>query len=105
MSPMPRPATGQTPKRNIRVEDHVWEAATRRAEQEGRSVASVVREYLASYGAQAAPKPGSADPWEVVNLVVREVTAGRVGPDTDLQAAAKAAADLLRALGVTPTSN
>lgn len=99
---MPRPATGQTPKRNLRIEDAIWLPALARAEEEGRSVASVVREYLATYGAQAQPQAGEINPWDVVNLVVREVTAGRVGPATDLEAAVRAAAELLAALGMSP---
>jgi hypothetical protein len=102
---MPRPATGQTPKRNIRVEDEIWLPASARAEQEGRSVASVVRDYLATYGAQFRPDAVSADPWDVVNLVVREITSGRVGPSTDLPTAVEAAVTMLRALGITPVSD
>lgn len=99
---MPRPATGETPKRNIRIEDAIWVPALERAQAEGRTLTRVVKEYLATYGAQAGPESGTADPWEVVNLVVREVTEGRVGPDTDLDAAAEAACALLEALGTTP---
>lgn len=102
--PMPRPATGQTPKRNIRIADPIWNAAIDRSRAEKRPLAKVVSEFLAVYGAQGAPTVGTADPWDVVNLVVREITSGGVGPDTDLNAAASAAAELLRALGITPTS-
>jgi hypothetical protein len=99
---MPRPATGVTPKRQIRIGDAVWDPAIERARAEGRSLAKVVTEFLATYGAQAHPEAGSVDPWDVVNLVVREATAGRVGPSTDLEAAVAAAVELLRALGITP---
>lgn len=100
---MPRPATGVTPKRGIRIGDAVWDAAMEQARAEGRSLAKVVTEYLATYGAQANPEAGTANPWDVVNLVVRELATGKVGPGTDLEAAARAAADLLRALGVAPS--
>jgi hypothetical protein len=99
---MPRPATGETPKRNIRIEDEIWLPALERARGESRTLTRVVKEYLSTYGAQAHPEHVSADPWDVVNLVVREITSGRVGPDTDLDAAVEAAAGMLRALGVNP---
>lgn len=72
----------------------------RRAREEGRSLAKAVTEYLATYGARSRPESLSVDPWDVVNLVVREIPAGRVGPDTDLNAAAAAAAEMLHALGI-----
>lgn len=70
------------------------------AQAEGRTLTKVVKEYLATYGSQNRPESVGADPWDVVNLVVRELTAGRVGPDTDLEAAARKAADMLRALAL-----
>lgn len=100
---MARPKTGETPKRNIRVPDAIWNPAKQRADGEGRTIAAAVNAYLARYA--AAPPPGAAarDPWDIVNLVMRELDASEVGPDTNLEAAVDAAADLLRALGINPT--
>ncbi|MBA9005861.1 hypothetical protein [Thermomonospora cellulosilytica] len=100
---MPRPRTGETPKRNLRIGDPIWNPALERAQAEGRTLTQVIRDYLVTYGAQSRPDALSVDPWDVVNLVVRELTGSRVGPDTDLPRAAEAAAELLRALGITPT--
>jgi hypothetical protein len=97
---MARPRTGETPKRNLRIEDEIWNPALERAQTEGRTLTKVVKAYLATYGAQTRPGSVTADPWDVVNLVVRELAAGRVGPGTDLDAAAEAAAEMLRALGI-----
>lgn len=99
--PMPRPATGETPKRNIRVPDDIWNAAKERAQDEGRTTAKVVNSYLARYGAQVPEGAEALDPWDVVNLVMRELADGKVGPETDLSAAVDAASDMLRALGIT----
>jgi hypothetical protein len=99
---MPRPATGETPKRNIRVPDDVWNAAKARALTEGRTIAKVVNGQLARYGAQVPEGAETLDPWEVVNLVMRELADGKVGPETDLSAAVEAASDMLRALGIDP---
>lgn len=87
----------------IRVDDAVWARASRLARGKGDHLVEVVTEFLATYGSQADPQEGTVNPWDVVNLVVRDVTMGKVGPGTDLEAAARAAADLLRALGMTPS--
>lgn len=100
---MPRPATGETPKRNIRIEGEIWDPAKARAGAEGRTLTDVVKSYLARYGATPPPDAATCDPWEVVNLVMRELAAGKVGPNTDLAVAVDAAADMLRAFGITPT--
>jgi hypothetical protein len=46
---MPRPATGQTPSRNIRVSDNVWKAALAKARAEGRTLTDVIVAYLRRY--------------------------------------------------------
>jgi hypothetical protein len=97
---MPRPKTGETPKRNIRVPDTTWDAAHGRAAQEDRTLSAVVNSYLARYGAALPDDAPSGDPWELVNLVMKQYAEGRVGPTTDLGTAVDAAADLLRALGI-----
>ena len=47
--PMPRPATGATPSRNIRVADGLWKAARAKAKAEGRSLTEVIVAYLRRY--------------------------------------------------------
>lgn len=46
---MPRPATGQTPLRNIRISDHVWKAAKERAQERGETVTAVIDAALRRY--------------------------------------------------------
>lgn len=46
---MPRPATGKTPLRNIRVAEDLWNAAREKAEMEGRTVTGVIVDYLRRY--------------------------------------------------------
>lgn len=52
-------------------------------------------------------QPTITDPWQIVNLVMRELAATGVkqefGPDINLRDAARAAEALLTAMGVTPT--
>lgn len=99
---MPRPKTGETPKRNIRVPDDIWNPAKDRASAEGRTIAAVVNSQLSRYGAALPPDAATRDPWDIVNLVIRELADGSVGPNTNLGDAVDAASDLLRALGVNP---
>jgi predicted HicB family RNase H-like nuclease len=47
------PGPNDTPNRNVRVSDEVWDAAMARAVAEGVSVSSVVRDALELYGQQA----------------------------------------------------
>lgn len=44
-----RPATGQTPLRNIRIPDHLWHAAQERAAERGETVTDVVVRALTRY--------------------------------------------------------
>ena len=46
---MPRPATGKTPVRNLRVPDEIWRAAQEKAEDEGRTLTEVIVAYLRRY--------------------------------------------------------
>lgn len=46
---MPRPATGKTPVRNLRVPDEIWRAAQAKAETEGRTLTEVIVGYLRRY--------------------------------------------------------
>lgn len=58
---MARPATGETPKHNIRVPDPLWEAATAKARSEGRTITDVIiaalHRYAATPAKQAEPPP------------------------------------------------
>lgn len=47
--PMPRPATGKTPVRNLRVPDSIWKPALEKAEAEGRTLTEVITTYLRRY--------------------------------------------------------
>ena len=53
---MPRPATGQTPNRNLRSPDEIWEPALENAKAEGKSLAKVINEFLVRYNAEAERK-------------------------------------------------
>ena len=55
---MPRPATGKTPLRNVRVPDDLWNAALAKARAEGRSLSEVLVAYLRRYVATPPRKPG-----------------------------------------------
>lgn len=46
---VPRPATGKTPLRNLRVPDDLWQAALAKARAEGRSLTEVLIAYLRRY--------------------------------------------------------
>lgn len=51
---MPRPATGKTPLRNVRVPDPIWDAAKEKAAAEGRSLSEVIVAFLTRYGSTPA---------------------------------------------------
>jgi len=46
---MPRPATGKTPVRNLRVPEHIWGPALDKAKAEGRTLTEVITAYLRRY--------------------------------------------------------
>jgi hypothetical protein len=46
---VPRPATGKTPGRNIRVEGELWRAALAKARAENRTLTDVLVAYLRRY--------------------------------------------------------
>jgi predicted HicB family RNase H-like nuclease len=56
---VPRPATGQTPLRNIRVANELWAAAQAKAKAEGRTLTEVIVTYLRRY--VSAPPRKRAD--------------------------------------------
>lgn len=100
-APMPRPKTGETPKRNFRVPDSIWLPAMERADQEGHNPTSLLSKLLARYAKQPGAKAQELDPWDVVRLVTGGMGI-EANPDTDLNEAVEVAADLLRTLGVRP---
>jgi hypothetical protein len=55
-----RPKTGETPKRNVRVPDPLWKAATDKAETEGRTITDVINTALHRYVA-SPPKPSTEE--------------------------------------------
>lgn len=55
---MPRPKTGQTPVRSIRVPDGVWNPAKAKAEGEGRTIGDVITGFLHRY-IDAPPAAGA----------------------------------------------
>jgi hypothetical protein len=61
---MPRPATGKTPVRNLRVPDHIWEPALAKAHAEGKTLTEVITAYLRRYIATPPrpEKPAAAEP-------------------------------------------
>ena len=53
---VPRPATGKTPLRNIRVSDELWQAALAKARAEDRTLTEVIVAYLRRYASTASRK-------------------------------------------------
>ncbi len=58
---MPRPATGKTPLRNLRVPDDLWQAALAKARAEGRTLTDVLVAYLRRYVAAPPRKRDGGD--------------------------------------------
>jgi hypothetical protein len=48
-SAVPRPRTGETPIRHVRVADKLWDQIAEIAREQGRSVSAVVLDALARY--------------------------------------------------------
>lgn len=46
---MPRPKTGETPNRNLRVPDEIWEPALANAQADGTTITNVLTRYLQRY--------------------------------------------------------
>lgn len=57
---VPRPPTGKTPVRNLRVSDDIWRAAQEKAEAEGRTLTSVLVAYLKRYASTPPRKKADA---------------------------------------------
>jgi len=54
---VPRPATGKTPVRNLRVPEHIWGPALDKAKAEGRTLTDVITAYLRRYIATPPRRP------------------------------------------------
>ena len=48
---MPRPATGKTPVRNLRVKPEIWEPALEHAQEDGTTITNVIIRFLERYNA------------------------------------------------------
>lgn len=59
---MPRPATGKTPVRNLRVPDEIWETALANARAEGRTITEVITTYLKRYNSVSARRRAAQAP-------------------------------------------
>lgn len=51
---VPRPATGKTPVRNVRIGDEIWEQVERAAHEDGTTATAIVKEALLEYVAKRA---------------------------------------------------
>lgn len=56
---VPRPATGKTPARNIRVDGELWKAALAKARAENRTLTDVLVAYLRRYVSTPPREPRS----------------------------------------------
>lgn len=59
---MPRPATGQTPVRNLRVPDEIWKPALANAQAEGKTITEVITSCLKRYNASVSRRSARAVP-------------------------------------------
>ena len=53
-SDMPRPKTGETPVRHIRLGNEIWELVERAANEDGTTATAIVKTALADYMAKRA---------------------------------------------------
>lgn len=51
---VPRPATGKTPVRNLRVKPEIWEPALEHAQEDGTTITNVITRFLERYNAMTA---------------------------------------------------
>jgi hypothetical protein len=56
-----RPATGETPKHNVRVPKELWDAVMAEAKIEGRTVTDVINSDLHRYVTRRRRERGTAD--------------------------------------------
>lgn len=64
--PVPRPATGKTPVRNLRVAPDVWQPALSAAREQGSTITDVITQFLRWYlrtpGAKLPERPERKPP-------------------------------------------
>jgi hypothetical protein len=64
--PVPRPATGKTPVRNLRVVNEVWQPALEAAREQGGTITDVITQFLRWYlrmpGAKLPERPPRKPP-------------------------------------------
>jgi len=64
--PVPRPPTGKTPNRNLRVVDEVWKPALASAKTQGQTITDVITQFLRWYlrhpGAKLPERPPRQPP-------------------------------------------
>jgi hypothetical protein len=58
---VPRPPTGKTPVRNLRVPEDIWRAAQEKAKAEGRTLTDVLVAYLKRYVSTSPRKKADGD--------------------------------------------
>lgn len=58
---MARPATGETPKHNVRVPKELWDAAMAEAKIEGRTITDVINTDLHRYVTRRRRERGAID--------------------------------------------
>lgn len=58
---MARPATGETPKHNVRVPKELWDAAMAEAKAEGRTITDVINADLHRYVTRRQRERGAAE--------------------------------------------
>lgn len=58
---MARPATGETPKHNVRVPKELWDAAMAEAKIEGRTITDVINADLHRYVTRRRRERGALD--------------------------------------------
>jgi hypothetical protein len=63
-SGMPRPKTGVTPVRHIRLGDEIWELVERAAHEDETTATAIVKEALAEYMAKRARQRRAQKPQE-----------------------------------------
>jgi predicted HicB family RNase H-like nuclease len=56
-----RPATGETPKHNVRVPKELWDAAMAEAKMEGRTITDVINTDLHRYVTRRRRERGTSD--------------------------------------------
>lgn len=56
-----RPATGETPKRSVRVPDAIWDEAIAQAKAEGKDLSEIINAFLRRYVARRKRQAGGTE--------------------------------------------